>query len=190
MQVFESLDNLPRFEDVALTIGVFDGVHIGHQKLLEELKKKGRPAVLTFSNHPLEVIRPVFTPSLILTPAEKMQLLEQFGVEIVLSLPFTEKIAKTPYDLFIYSIRAALPFKALVLGENARLGAGARGTNIHLKQLGKVTGFETLFVPPVKIGDEPVCSSQIRVYIRTKEFDQARTWLGHSQGIPCQTSEL
>jgi len=186
MQVFESLENLPRFEDVALTIGTFDGVHLGHQKILEELKKKGRPAVLTFSNHPMEVIRPILTPRLILTTAQKLQLLEQFGVEIVLNLPFTEKIAKTPYDLFIYSIRAALPFKALVLGEDARLGAGARGTKIHLKQLGKVTGFETLFVPPLKIGDETVCSSLIRVYIRTEQFDQARAWLGHSQGIPCQ----
>jgi riboflavin kinase/FMN adenylyltransferase len=183
MQIFETLSNLPPLKNVALTIGTFDAIHLGHQHLFQELKKRGTPVVLTFSNHPLEILNPSLTPPSILSPTEKLDLFKTFGIEMTLLIPFTQTLAQTPYDIFIKNLHTALPFSFLVLGEDARLGAHAAGTPDKIQDLAKIIGFKTFFCDKIKIESQVISSSQIRKFIQNNQIDQAQKWLGHSKGL-------
>ena len=183
MQISETLFNLPPLKNAALTIGTFDAVHLGHQHIFQELKKRGAPVVLTFSNHPLETLNPLITPPPILSLPEKLDLFKTFGIELTILLPFTKTLAQTPYDLFIKNLHAALPFSSLVLGKDARLGAHAAGTPDKIDLLAKTIGFETFFCDKLKIDSKIISSSQIRVFIQNNQIDQAQQWLGHSKGL-------
>jgi len=183
MQIFDTLSNLPPLKNIALTIGTFDALHLGHQHLFQTLKMYGTPAVLTFSNHPLEILNPSLAPSPILTPKEKIELFQTFGIELAIILPFTKILSQTPYDTFIKDLHTALPFSFLVLGEDARLGAQAAGTPGKIQSLSKIIGFEAVFIPKLKIEEKTISSSQIRTFIQKTQITQARQWLGHSKGI-------
>ena len=102
MIIHNSLDNIPALpEPIALTIGTFDGVHLGHQHLFAELKKHGAPVVVTFSNHPSEILRPFDVPAPILTLNEKLELFAQFGIAMAIVIPFTHALSQIPYDEFL-----------------------------------------------------------------------------------------
>lgn len=183
MQISKTLSQLPLLNNVALTIGTFDAVHLGHQYLFQELKKRGTPVVLTFSNHPLEILNPSLVPFPILTTNEKLDLFKTFGIELTILLPFTQVLAQTPYDTFIKDLHTALPFISLILGEDARLGAHAAGTPDKIQDLAKTIGFETFFCDKLKIESTVISSSQIRTFIQNQQIDQARKWLGHCKGL-------
>lgn len=159
---------------ISLTIGTFDGVHLGHQHLFQEMKKYGTPVVYTFSNHPAEILRPTEVPFPILTLEEKLELFKQFGIERTIVVPFTYELSQIPYDQFLKELRREVPFTTLVAGEDIRIGARGEGNRYTLQNL--------VTLPKYTIEGEVVSSRRIRSLIQNHQYDQARKLLGHTKG--------
>ncbi len=179
MIVIEKLDQIPPLQQpIALTIGTFDGVHLGHQYLFQELKKRGYAVAVTFSNHPLDILAPQQAPTPLLPLSEKLELFKQHGIQMTLLIPFTQELSVTPYDIFLQNLHTALPFSTLVLGEDARLGARAEGDLPKIQALSKIIGFEALFLPKLTLDGEVISSRQIRELLKTNQTDKAVRYLG------------
>jgi len=169
---------------VAATIGVFDGVHRGHQRVLQELvswahEDGGDAVVVTFDRHPREVLtgeKPVALASL----EHRLVLLARAGVDVVLLLPFDESTAQTSAESFVEEVLVgALGAKKILLGANHRFGHERRGDLALLLRLGKRLGFEAREVP-LEPADEGkvVSSTAIREAIRDGRLDDAERMLG------------
>ena len=179
MITISSLKDIPQItKPIALSIGIFDGVHLGHQYLIQELKKHGTSVVLTFSNHPSEVLQPHNACSMICSLAERLNLLEQYGVDIALVFSFTSDIANTPYDHFLKQIHEALPFDYLILGKGAVLGKNGEGTEAAVKALSKKLNFEVLYLPKFVLDGEIVSSRKIRQLLADDNSIQVARLLG------------
>ena len=159
---------------IALTIGVFDGVHLGHQLLLSHLKKTSyRALALTFSNHPSKILRESSPPLLTSLPL-KLALLKQHGADEVLSIPFTREIADLPFVEFL----APYPIRHLILGEDATFGKGCLGTTEALRHLGLKRNFTVHSLPKLHRGKKPISSSLIRALIAQGRLIEAEELLG------------
>jgi riboflavin kinase/FMN adenylyltransferase len=179
MIIVERLEAIPPFSGpIALTIGTYDGVHLGHQYLFQQLKKHGTAAVLTFSNHPAEVLWPQSTPPLIDTLDQKIRRLETHGIDLALILPFTSELSSLSYDAFLKQLHRHLPFTHLILGEGSTLGHQAQGTQENIQAVAKELNFEAIYLPKFIFEGEPVSSKKIRELINTGNFEQAFRLLG------------
>ena len=147
---------------IVLTLGTFDGVHAGHRFIFSEMKKRGTAVVLTFSNHPAEILRGQ-APPLLTTLQEKLSLLEASGVDAAVVLPFTRALADLAYDQFLIDIRKYLPFSLLMLGEGASFGHRNEGSAPAVQALGKKLGFEALYLPKLMQDGEPISSHRLRL---------------------------
>ena len=130
MRVARSLEETAQFEPVAVTIGNFDGVHIGHQRLLHAVKRaaaeKGlQPAVLTFDPHPASIVAPQRASRLLTTQAERCSLMAREGIEYVLVLPFTREVANWTPEQFIERVLVKA-LRARVRSEERRVGKECR----------------------------------------------------------------
>jgi len=179
MIIVKNLENIPPISGpIALTIGSFDGVHLGHQYLFQQLKKYGTAAVLTFSNHPAEILRPDTAPPLIDTLDQKIKRLEIHGIDLTLMIPFTQELSSRSYDTFLKQLHEKLPFSHLILGEGSALGHQARGTEENIKPLAKELKFEPIYLPKFFFEGEIVSSKRIRELINSGNFEQAFRLLG------------
>ncbi|MBB2935497.1 riboflavin kinase/FMN adenylyltransferase [Amycolatopsis bartoniae] len=150
MQRWRGLEDLPGgWGRCVVTIGVFDGVHRGHQALIgktvEIAKARSLPSVvLTFDPHPSEVIRPGSHPAQLTTLRRKAELVEELGVDVFAVLPFTPELMRLSAHEFVHEILVdRLHAAAVVVGENFTFGAHAAGTVSLLRELGKRFGFAT-----------------------------------------------
>jgi len=179
MIIVEKLEDTPPLSGpIALTIGSYDGVHLGHQHLFQQLKKYGTAAVLTFSNHPAEVLRPQSAPPLIDTLDQKIRRLEKNGIDLTLILPFTPELSSLSYDTFLRQLHEHLPFTHLILGEGSTLGHKAEGTQEKIQALAKELNFTPIYLPKFLFEGEPVSSKKIRELINTGNYEQAFRLLG------------
>ncbi len=179
MIIVERLEDIPSLPSpIALTMGTFDGVHLGHQHLLGELKKRATPVVLTFSNHPTEILRPQATPTLIDTLQQKLRHFEKNNVALTIVLPFDSALAALPYDTFLKKIRHYLPFSYLVLGEGSAFGQGREGHESNIFRLSQELAFEPVYLPKFTFEGEVVSSKKIRELIELGNFKQAFRLLG------------
>jgi riboflavin kinase/FMN adenylyltransferase len=184
MKIVNSFEEIPALPaPIAFSLGTYDGVHLGHQALFQELKKRGTAVVLTFTNHPLEVLNPEVAPPLIDTLEQRLRRMESHGIDLVIAIPFTPDLAALPYDTFIQKIRAHLPFHSLVLGEGDAFGYKRLGNEHNLRILGKQLGFEVIFLPKTIHTGETVSSRRIRELIENHEFEQAFELLGRPKGL-------
>jgi riboflavin kinase / FMN adenylyltransferase len=183
MQIIERFEDIPPLNPpIALTIGSYDGVHLGHQHLFQELKKHGTAVVLTFSNHPAEVLRPHAAPPLIDTLDQKIRRLEENGIDIAIVLPFTPELSALSYDAFLKKIRQHLPFTHLIRGEGSVFGHQAQGTEANIRKLAQELHFEAIYLPIFSCDGEPVSSKKIRELIESGNFEQAFRLLGRPKG--------
>jgi len=150
MQRWRGLNDLPGgWGRCVATIGVFDGVHRGHQALIgravELAKQRGVPSVLvTFDPHPSEVVRPGSHPAQLTTLRRKAELVEQLGIDVFCVLPFTLELSREPADVFVHSMLVEkLHVAAVVVGQNFTFGYKAEGTVEMLARLGHKFGFST-----------------------------------------------
>jgi len=181
MILVERLEEIPPISGpIALAIGSFDGVHLGHQHLFQQLKKHGTAAVVTFSNHPAEVLQPHLAPPLIDTLDQKIRRLEMNGIDLALVLPFTPELSSYSYDTFLKHVHRHLPFTHLIRGEGSVLGHKAEGTQANIQALAKELNFEAIFLPIFLFEGEPVSSKKIRELIKSGNFEQAFRLLGRS----------
>lgn len=173
-----------------LTIGNFDGVHIGHREILKRVLENAQAAdrmstVLTFYPHPAQVLRPAQAPSLLETIDQRLERLEQAGMDAVLVARFTRELASLSPQEFAESyvaktLRAAVVF----VGDNFRFGHKQAGDVKMLGELGARLGFGVEIVPPVYVNDGPsrlvASSSAIRAAVREGRMEDAARMLGRS----------
>jgi riboflavin kinase/FMN adenylyltransferase len=167
--VFWGFDHVPPdFGPCALTIGNFDGVHIGHQELMRrtaEIARAGgrKAAVLTFQPHPAKVIAPARAPKMICDFTRRAELMGAAGIEHVLVLPFTEELSRwTPEEFVVDLLVRKLGAKAIVMGDDFRFGHKQAGDRALLERLGREHGFDVVTVAPVEIRRQRVSSSLLR----------------------------
>lgn len=184
MQVFESLDLPVKFPNPVLTIGNYDGVHVGHRTIIEITKGKAREMggtsmLMTFHPHPLHVLRPDKELPSITPLEEKKRLIEEAGVEVLLIVPFTEEFSHvTPEDYVKDILVRRLDIKGLVVGYDFRFGRGGRGDIEGMKKYAEAYGFFVEVVSAVTIGGEKVGSNKIRRLLRSGDIDRANLLLG------------
>jgi riboflavin kinase / FMN adenylyltransferase len=189
MRVARFLEEAAEFDPVAVTIGNFDGVHVGHQKLLHEViraaEEKGvRPAVLTFDPHPASIVAPQRASRLLSTPAERCALMARAGIEYVLVLPFTKEMSRWTPEFFVERVLVkALRAKVVVVGGNFLFGHNQAGDVIVLAGLGERFGFETRIVPPVISRGRLVSSSGVRRAIEAGNVSLATRFLARPYSL-------
>jgi riboflavin kinase/FMN adenylyltransferase len=166
------------------TIGVFDGLHRGHQQIIararEVAAEHGLPTVLvTFTPHPSEVVRPGSHPPQLTTNTRKAELAAELGVDVVVFLPFTLEFSKLSPEEFLHqTVVAELHAAAVVVGENFRFGHRAAGTVAMLAELGSRWGFAAEGVTLLAEDGRPISSTYIRSCVEAGELDAAAHALG------------
>lgn len=162
-------DAEPRPRNVA--IGTFDGVHLGHQAVIE-----GADTVLTFDPHPLEVLHPAAMPKLIMPFEVKRDVIEGLGVEELVVIPFDEEFShRSAQDFIEHVLLEKLDAKQVSVGENFRFGAKAKGDPAMLSSRSE---FRTRVVPLVEVDGETVSSTRIRAQVSAGDVEGARRCLG------------
>jgi len=173
------------FENTVATIGVFDGVHLGHQEVIRRLTEiketEGRDTsiLLTFDRHPLSVTHPEMVPPLLTTLEEKISILARLNVDTIIVEPFSEETARLDYRAFISTrLIDELDLRHLVMGYDFHLGADREGSQERIVEEGTRSGFNVTIVPPVVLGGRAISSTRIRKAITERKLDQAARYLG------------
>jgi riboflavin kinase/FMN adenylyltransferase len=157
--------------DRHVAIGVFDGVHKGHQAVIDDAD-----TVLTFDPHPLTIIHPEAAPKLIMPGDLKRDVIDGLGVDELVVIPFDKEFSRIPAEGFIDQVLVErLGAKQVSVGENFRFGAKAKGTP---EMLASRDEFETRVVPLVEVDGETVSSSRVRALVAAGEVDAAMRCLG------------
>ena len=182
MQHFHNVEEI-HLEESWLTIGSFDGVHLGHQQIIHDLVKgahdNGQPAVVvTFHPHPQLIIKKEGRPFYLTLPGKRAQLLGDLGVDIVLTYPFSSETSQMRAEEFIALLHRRLQFSRLWVGYDFALGRNREGDPAYLKNLGQQFGYALKEILPYSIDGELVSSSRIRKSIREGEMREAAALLG------------
>jgi len=187
MEIINGIEKLRRsLRNPVVTLGNFDGVHLGHQRIFKRVKEEasklhGEAVVITFEPHPLKVLAPErFLP--LLTPfTKKMMLIEKSGIETVLCIEFSHAFSEISPSEFIRSILVEkVRVREVIIGYNYHFGKGQKGDAQTLKEAGRVFHFEVEVVEPLKVGQTIVSSSTIRDLIRRGEIEDASRLLGRN----------
>lgn len=188
MEIITSLEQLHSFAaPCVVALGTFDGLHRGHLDVIgtakQEAKQTGaKLAVFTFSNHPLEWINPAHVPVALVTPAVKLQLLENLGVDVLIDIPFNQLVADLLPQQFLERL-SALNYSCLVVGENFTYGQRGVGNVYTLAASAQALGFKLIVRKLVSNNGTIVSSTEIRRLITAGEVQQAAKMLGRSYSI-------
>jgi riboflavin kinase/FMN adenylyltransferase len=185
LQVFHSVAEIPAgFGPTVAAIGNFDGVHLGHQRILSAVAREAheqaaRAVAVTFDPHPEQFLRPSQAPLLLTPLAERLRLLALTGIDAVLVLPFDAVLAELSADDFVRNILVkTLRVCSLHEGGNFRFGRRAEAGVAELKSFGAELGFAVQIHPPVTVRGLEVSSSAIREYVASGDLKRARWMLG------------
>ena len=177
-------------KNAVVTIGTFDGVHLGHQAIFKEMRRLaeeigGETVVVTFHPHPRQVLS-IGTERLrfICSQEEKLKKIEEFGIDNVVIIPFTKEFAGTPSDVFIkdYIINHIHP-AVIVVGYDHHFGKNRMGDYEMLNQLGEQYGFRTVQVGAQYVNDVAVSSTKIRNFLWTGNVKAANELLGYPYSV-------
>lgn len=190
MEVLQSISELETLRGpIFLAIGVFDGVHLGHQAVVSTSAKHaqaagGTPVVVTFDPHPAKVLRPHDAPHLLTATQHKIVLIRDLGVQHLLLLKFDKDLASTAPENFIDQLVAhARPLREICVGHEWSFGKDRRGNLDLLKKLGARFNFDVIGIPPVTVNGEVVSSTAIRKAIERGDFTKAAQMLGRDYTI-------
>lgn len=186
MKVFHDLNNLPTFKNAVVTIGSFDGVHTGHQKIIEKVNQlarsiNGESIIITFHPHPRQIVYPKDdTLKLLTTIEEKIELFERYGADNVVVAPFTIEFSQLSADEYIQKFLVGkFHPKHIVIGYDHRFGLNRQGDIHYLKWYGKDAGYEVLEIEKQEVEDIAVSSSKVRKALEKGDVRSARQFLGH-----------
>ncbi len=189
MEIITSLDAelKNKYPATVIALGTFDGLHLGHTDVINTARdyaeRSGlKLAVFTFSNHPLALIRPDLVPVRIISAEEKIKLLESFGVDYLINIPFTEDFAALSPDEFLERL-ACFNYRCLVVGENFTYGFLGSGKTETLERSGRKNGFDVIVRPLVKMNGNVVSSTGIRNLIQAGHIEYANRMLGRAYAI-------
>lgn len=190
MHLLHQIDELRRFKrPVVLAIGVFDGVHAGHQHVIAaaqaRAEERGAEFVLmTFEPHPMRVLRPQSAPKRLCSPDHQLRLLARYGVEQVLLCAFDGAFACISAETFIVSlVKACDRLDSIFVGETWRFGAHRRGDLAMLHEHGAMHGFEVFGVPAVHLGAAPISSTRVRQAVSAGDLEGARELLARDYSV-------
>lgn len=190
MQVYHNLDDIPHFDGLVLTQGTFDGVHLGHVKVLETVVEEARKTglesmLLTFFPHPRLVLYPDDNPIRMLSSLdEKIQQLENCGIDHLLVLPFTSEVAAlSPLDFVRGVLVNKLHVHTMIVGYDHRFGKNREGSFTDLLQFGEMLNFSVKEIPAGEIDHIAVSSTRIRKALLSGELEQANQLLGRPYTI-------
>lgn len=173
--------DLPR---VVAAIGIFDGVHRGHQAILKKAVSraralKGTPVGVTFDPHPLAVLNPSLVPTPLLSLGQRLDRFSELGIRLALVIPFTPAFSRWSPRLFVDRVLVrGLRVREVVVGHDFGFGKERAGSVRSLRLLGAQAGFKTRVVPPVRIGGERISSRRVREFIREGDLRRAERFLG------------
>ena len=194
MPIEEELARLSPNKDTLLTIGVFDGVHLGHKYLLSQLIELARQqnllsAVVTFDPHPQKMLSPKTRLPFLTDLDQRVTLLKNEGVEAIIISPFTPELAQLSAYEFVSLLKKYIRMKGLVIGPDFALGQGREGDINALRTLGEDMDFTVTVVPPVMINDEVISSTAIREALAEGDLERVHNLIGrpfslHGRVIP------
>ena len=183
MEIVHGVEGLTSDQGPAfVVIGVFDGIHLGHQYMLRHLvaeaaARKAKPTVITFDHHPDEVLTGK-APPLLLDPGERHEHLAEAGVSVLVVEHFDDALRQTTYDAFVARIQAAVDLKGFLMTPDAAFGFERRGTPDAVAAMGRERGFDVVVMPPFTLNGRSVRSSDIRAEIASGNLDVAASLLG------------
>jgi riboflavin kinase/FMN adenylyltransferase len=187
MRVFTDLQSLPKFRSAVVTIGSFDGVHLGHRRILEKVRALakahgGESVVVTFDPHPRTVLNPADSSfKLLSTTEEKIQLLAQTGVDNVAIVPFTKEFAQLSAQQYVEDfLLGKFAPRYVVIGYDHRFGAGRGGDIAFLKEYERAGTFEVVEIPAHEVDEVAVSSTKIRNALEKSDIALANRLLGHA----------
>jgi riboflavin kinase/FMN adenylyltransferase len=167
-----------------ITIGNFDGVHLGHQTIFRTLRERAREidgtsVVLTFDPHPLKILAPEHCPPLITPTPKKLSLVQACKLDVVVCLPFTPELANLTPVAFVEDVLVGVfGTEEIYVGYDFAFGKGRQGTISLLQQLGGRYGFRVCMVEPIAVEGKVVSSSIIRQWVKQGQVDEAALLLG------------
>jgi riboflavin kinase/FMN adenylyltransferase len=183
MRVVAGVDGLTTDDGPAfIVIGVFDGLHLGHQYLLrhlvaEAVDRGASPTVITFDHHPDEVLTG-HAPPLLIDPDERLERLAAAGVAVTVVQHFDAALRSTAYDTFVERIRDRTRIAGFLMTPDAAFGFERRGTPDAVAGLGARDGFDVIVIPPFTLDGRPVRSTDVRASIAAGDLDGASRLLG------------
>ena len=183
MSIEEELARLAPDKDMLLTIGVFDGVHLGHKCLISQLVAQARQqdllsGVVTFRQHPQEVLQPQTKLPFLTDLVERSDLLRNEGVEVIIPLSFTVELARLSARQFLSLLKKYLRMRGLVIGPDFTLGRNREGNADTLRALGQEMNFSVTVVPAVIIDGEVVSSTAIRKALANGDMKKVHSLTG------------
>lgn len=193
MKLIEAIENINKpFNNAVLTIGNFDGVHIGHQALFHEVIEKaeslaGTAVAMTFEPHPIRVLTQNGYPPLITLHEQKVELIAKSGLDVLISVPFTKEFAAVSATAFLEDILIGrIGMKAIVVGEDYAFGKNREGDLSFLKDRSERLGFELIvskWIQSAGMTEDRISSTRIRELVMNGEMKKARKMLGRNYQI-------
>lgn len=186
MQVHYDIENLPTFRNAVVTIGIFDGVHLGHQQILNKLKKEaaeinGESVIITFHPHPRKVVSSaILGIRLINTLEEKIALLSALGIDHLVVVPFTDAFAHQPAEDYVknFLVQKFHPH-TIIIGYDHRFGRERMGDYRLLEKLAQVYNFRIKEIPKHILDEISISSTNIREAVLHNDIETANKLLGH-----------
>ncbi|MBI3931276.1 MAG: bifunctional riboflavin kinase/FAD synthetase [Chloroflexi bacterium] len=193
MPLEEELAELSPDKDMLLTVGVFDGVHLGHRYLISQLTEHARQqdllsGVVTFRQHPREVLSPLTRLPYLTNLAERAKLLKEAGVAAVIILSFTQELAQLSAHQFVSLLKKHLRMRGLLIGPDFALGRNKEGNADTLRQLGREMNFSVTVIPPQRVNGEVVSSTAIRNALADGDMKRVTNLIGRSFSLQGQVT--
>ncbi|WP_187296166.1 bifunctional riboflavin kinase/FAD synthetase [Tepidibacter mesophilus] len=188
MKIITDLQDLNIDHDTVVTIGNFDGVHKGHQKIIRDAiliakKKKIKSVLFTFTNHPVNFFKKDKLKNII-TKEEKYRIINQMGIDIIVAIPFDEFIIKLDPKEYIQTIlKDKLNAKQVVIGHDFRFGQNRGGNAQFLKNMGKIYGFDVKVMKPICLKNIRISSTYVRNLLEIGDVDKVSEFLGRDYEI-------
>jgi riboflavin kinase/FMN adenylyltransferase len=176
---------MPFIGKAVITVGTFDGMHIAHCTILDEVvqlakKLEGKSVVVTFANHPRTVIDTGFQIKILTLPEEKNIFFQKIGIDIVICIDFTPNFAKINYSDFIKSLVTKIDIRKFVVGYNHNFGMNQEGNSYNLKEMGVLYDFDVVEISQQTIDGIKISSSNIREAINAGNLNLANKLLGYN----------
>jgi riboflavin kinase / FMN adenylyltransferase len=186
MQVHTDIEKLPEFKNAVITIGTFDGVHLGHQKIIDALIKEtckigGESVIITFHPHPKKIVQPHYSLQLINTLEEKVSLLKKKNIDHLVIVPFTKDFAELTAEAYIeeFLIRKFHPH-TIIIGYDHHFGKERKGNLLLLEQQQKKWNYHLIEIPKHILNEIGISSTKIRTSILNSDIKKANDLLGYS----------
>ncbi len=190
MEIIRGLEELEKgYPNTVITIGNFDGLHLGHQKIIQTVIREseeiyGTSMVVTFDPHPMKVLAPEKEVKLLTTPKERERLIRTMGITVLLYITFNKEFSHLQPDEFIDNVLVnKINVKKVIVGQNYAFGKARKGTTELLRRRGRKYGFNVKVVRHAKVNGDVVSSSKIRRFLSMGRVFEASTFLGRAYTI-------